>query len=177
MSREPTESAGASGGVAVGEPARNANTESVSDANGAVPREATGTGAQTSVGISAGISAGESVAPPLALDAPAMFANLYCWFVLLSAMDIILTHTILFRFKELGYFAAELNTFADWVIRKAGLWGAILLKCASIVTVVFIIEVIGRRRRQTAHTLACCVVAMATVPVFVALVQMAAVAF
>jgi hypothetical protein len=102
--------------------------------------------------------------------------DLYCWFVLLSALDIMLTHTILFRFKELGMYAAELNTFADWVIKQFGLWGAIGLKTASVVTVVVIIEIVGRRRPSTGRTLAWCVLAMATVPVFVALVQMAAVA-
>jgi hypothetical protein len=115
--------------------------------------------------------------PAFSLRRPVLFANQYCWFVLLSALDIMLTHTILFKFKELGYYAAELNTFADWVIRQFGLWGAIVLKCASIVTVVLIVEIIGRRRFETARTLIWCVVAMATVPVFVALVQMAAVAF
>ncbi len=117
--------------------------------------------------------------PPRAfsLRHPVLFANEYCWFVLLSALDIMLTHTILFKFKELGYYAAELNTFADWVIQRFGLWGAIALKCLSIVTVVIIVEIIGRRRIQTARTLIWCVVAMAIVPVFVALVQIAAVAF
>lgn len=110
------------------------------------------------------------------LRRPVLFANHYCWFVLLSALDIMLTHTILFKFKELGYYAAELNTFADWVIKQFGLWGAIVLKSASIITVVIIIEVVGRRKFYTARTLAYCVVAMATVPVFAALVQMAAVA-
>ncbi len=102
--------------------------------------------------------------------------DLYCWFVLLSALDIMLTHTILFRFKELGMYAAELNTFADWVIERFGLWGAIGLKSASVVTVVVIIEIVGRRRPATGRTLALCVIAMAMVPVFVALVQMAFVA-
>jgi hypothetical protein len=62
------------------------------------------------------------------------------------------------------------------VIKQFGLWGAIGLKTASVVTVVVIIEIVGRRRPATGRTLTLCVVAMATVPVFVALVQMAAVA-
>ena len=108
---------------------------------------------------------------------PVLYPNHYCWLVLLSALDIMLTHTILFKFKETEYYAAELNTFADWVIGKFGLWGAIGLKCASIVPVIIIIEIIGRRKPQHGQTFAACVVAMSMVPVIVALVQLAAVAF
>jgi hypothetical protein len=108
---------------------------------------------------------------------PVLYPNHYCWLVLLSALDIMLTHTILFRFKELGYYAAELNTFADWVIGRFGLWGAIGLKCASIIPVIVILEIVGRRRPARGRMLAACIVAMAIVPVAVALVQMAAVAF
>lgn len=113
---------------------------------------------------------------PFSLRHPVLYPNHYAWFVLLSSLDIMLTHTILNKFgKEFN--PRELNTFADWVIKNAGLWGAIGLKTFSIVTVVVIIEVIGRRRPPWGRTMANCVVAMAMVPVFVALVQLAAVAF
>ncbi len=113
---------------------------------------------------------------PFTLRHPVLYPNHSAWFVLLSSLDIMLTHTILNTFgKEFN--PRELNTFADWVIKSAGLWGAIGLKTFSIVTVVIIIEVIGRRRPSWGKTMANCVVAMAIVPVFVALVQLAAVAF
>lgn len=113
---------------------------------------------------------------PFTFRHPVLYPNHYAWFVLLSSLDIMLTHTILNKFgKEFN--PRELNTFADWVIKNAGLWGAIGLKTFSIVTVVVIIEVIGRRRPSWGKTMANCVVAMAIVPVFVALVQLAAVAF
>jgi len=106
---------------------------------------------------------------------PVLYPNHYCWFVLLSALDIMLTDTILNKFgKEFN--PRELNTFADWVIRKFDLWGAIGLKCASIVVVIIIIEIVGRRRPVLGRTMVTCVVAMATVPVFAALVQLLAVA-
>ncbi|MCX5691842.1 MAG: DUF5658 family protein [Planctomycetota bacterium] len=108
---------------------------------------------------------------------PVLYPNHYCWLVLLSALDIMLTHTILFKFKGTEYYAAELNTFADWVIGKFGLWGAIGLKCASIVPVIIIIEIIGRRRPEQGRLFAACILAMSMVPVIVALVQLAAVAF
>jgi len=113
---------------------------------------------------------------PITFRHPVLFPNQYAWFVLLSSLDIMLTHTILNKFgKEFN--PRELNTFADWVIKSFGLWGAIGLKTFSVVTVVVIIEVIGRRRPSWGWTMANCVVAMAIVPVFVALVQLAAVAF
>jgi len=87
-----------------------------------------------------------------------------------------LTHTILFRFDVPGFYVAELNTFADWVIKQFGLWGAVLLKCLSITVVIVIIEIVGRRRPQLGSVMSSCVVAMATVPVFAALVQLLAVA-
>jgi hypothetical protein len=107
---------------------------------------------------------------------PMLYPNQYCWLVLLSAMDIMLTHAILEKFKLPGYDVKELNTFADWVIGKFGLWGAIGLKCASIIPVIIITDIIGRRKPDTGRTMAACIVAMASVPVLVALVQMAAVA-
>lgn len=84
-----------------------------------------------------------------------------------------LTHTILEKFREFG--GRELNTFADFVIRHAGLNGAIALKVASIVTVVLVLEYVGRKRPATGVTFANCVVAMSVVPVLLALVQLGAV--
>jgi len=124
-----------------------------------------------------------SVQPPAPLDKPAharlggrtLYPNRYCWFVLFSALDIMLTHTILEKFAHMG--GRELNTFADWVIRHAGLWGAVGLKTASIVTVVVVLEIVGRARPNLGRTLINCVLAMSTVPVLFALVQLAALAF
>lgn len=105
---------------------------------------------------------------------PVLFPDRYCWFVLLSSLDIMLTGTILGRFAHMG--GREINTFADFVIQRAGLWGAIGLKCASIVVVVLIIEFVGRRRPGAGRFLMNGVLAMAMVPVLVALVQLAWVA-
>lgn len=105
---------------------------------------------------------------------PVLYPNHYCWFVLFSALDIMLTHTILQKLKL--YNGRELNTFADFVIRRAGLNGAIVLKTVSVVTVVVILEYVGRRRPALGHTMINAVVAMSTVPVILALVQLAALA-
>ncbi len=104
-----------------------------------------------------------------------LYPNHYCWFVLFSALDIMLTHTILEKFRDFG--GRELNTFADFVIHQAGLNGAIGLKIASVVTVILVLEYVGRSRPTTGLTLANCVVAMSVVPVALALVQLGAVGF
>lgn len=119
---------------------------------------------------------GQGSLPDKVVKRPVLYPNQYCWFVLLSALDIMLTHTILFRFRGSEYYGTELNTFADWVIKQAGLWGAVLLKSGSIITVVIILEFVGRRRPRLGYVLSWCIVAMAMVPVLVALVQLAAVA-
>lgn len=102
-----------------------------------------------------------------------LYPDHYCWFVLFSALDIMLTHTILHRYED--YNGRELNTFADFVIRHAGLNGAIGLKVVSIVVVVLVAEYVGWKKPATGRTLATCVVAMSTVPVIFAVVQLAAV--
>lgn len=102
-----------------------------------------------------------------------LYPNHCCWFVLFSALDIMLTHTILERFEAFN--GRELNTFADFVIRQAGLPGAIGLKSASIMVVITALEYVGRRRPTTGRTLMNCVVAMSIVPVAFALVQLGAV--
>ncbi len=102
-----------------------------------------------------------------------LYPNHYCWFVLFSALDIMLTYTILHEYMQ--YDGRELNSFADFVIRHAGLNGAIALKVVSIVIVIFVCEYVGRRKPITGRTLAVCVVAMSTVPVIFAIVQLAAV--
>lgn len=102
-----------------------------------------------------------------------LYPNHYCWFILFSALDIMLTHTILHRYMDFN--GRELNTFADFVIRQAGFNGAIGLKTVSIIIVILVCEYVGRRKPATGRTLAVCVVAMSTVPVIFAIVQLAAV--
>lgn len=80
-----------------------------------------------------------------------LYPNRYAWFILFSALDIMLTHRILNDFAHVG--GRELNTLADWVIKNFGLWGAILLKTLSVLTVILICEYIGRRNPRVASRL------------------------
>ncbi|MBL8763393.1 MAG: hypothetical protein JNM07_03900 [Phycisphaerae bacterium] len=57
------------------------------------------------------------------------FPDHHAWFVLFSSLDIILTHSILFHFADFG--GREVNTIADWVIRRFDIWGAIGLNSSA----------------------------------------------
>jgi hypothetical protein len=94
---------------------------------------------------------------------PVLYPNHYAWFVLFSAMDIMLTHTILGRFGAFG--GRELNSIADWVIKQFGLWGAIGLKFATVILVVFICELVGSKSASAGRKLARMVVILAIFPV------------
>ena len=83
---------------------------------------------------------------------PVLYPDQYAWFVLFSALDIILTHTILEYFFDFG--GREANTIADWVIRQYGMWGAIGLKFLTVVAVVVLCEVIGRLSPHAGRRLA-----------------------
>lgn len=92
-----------------------------------------------------------------------LYPNRYAWFVLLSALDIILTHAILSHFADFG--GREVNTIADAVISRFGVWGAVVLKFATVILVVSVCEFVGRRRPRAGQRLSAVVVILACVPV------------
>lgn len=93
----------------------------------------------------------------------ALHPNLYCWFLLFSSLDIMLTHTILGRFGAFG--GRELNSIADYVIKAAGLWGAIGLKFITCVIAIGIVEFIGRRRPALGGRMAVLMLILGILPV------------
>jgi hypothetical protein len=99
------------------------------------------------------------------------YADLGAWFVLFSALDIMLTHRILNDFAHVG--GREVNTIADWVIGKFGLWGAILLKTLSVLTVLVVAEAVGRRDPRAGRRLMQWIVFLSILPPGWALVQLA----
>ena len=103
--------------------------------------------------------------------APVLYPNHYAWFVLTSSLDIMLTHTILTQFAEFG--GRELNTFADWVIGRFGLAGAVGLKFISVITVVAICEIVGRKHPRTGRRLVTAVLLLSLIPIIAALGQLA----
>jgi len=90
----------------------------------------------------------------------ALYPNHYCWFLLLSSMDVMLTHAILNRLM-----GRELNTVADYFIGKFGLWGAIGLKFATVLIALGVLEFVGRRHPVLGRRLAVTSICIAAVPV------------
>jgi len=97
-----------------------------------------------------------------------LFPDHYVWYVLVSALDIMLTATVL---AHLGM--REANTFAQWSINHFGTWGLIGLKFLSVIAVVMICEFIGRRDRRRGRRLAVLAIVLSLVPVTAALAQSA----
>jgi hypothetical protein len=89
-----------------------------------------------------------------------VYPNHYCWFLLLSSMDVMLTHAILNPLK-----GRELNTVADFFISRFGLWGAIGLKFSTVIIAISVLEFIGRKHPILGRRLAVLSICIAAVPV------------
>ena len=95
-----------------------------------------------------------------------LYQTAYKWFVMISALDVILTWTIL----KLG--GNEVNVLADTVIAHAGLKGIVIYKFCLVILVVLICEVVGRRRPWVGRNLARTAVAITTLPVILSFAQL-----
>lgn len=124
----------------------------------------------------------------------ALYPNAYAWFVLLSSLDVLLTYLILhplfsspqvygagagavntpeqsIRYIEGGQ---EVNALADWVIREHDVPGMVIYKFSLVALIIVVCEVVGRRRGGTGRRLAEWSVAITSIPVVVALIQLGA---
>ncbi len=101
---------------------------------------------------------------------PMRYQQEYLWFVFVSALDVMLTWTIL----VLG--GSEVNVVADAVIARAGLTGIVAYKFSLVVFVIIMCEVVGRRRPHVGHKLAEWAVAITAIPVVLSFVQLFAAA-
>jgi hypothetical protein len=99
---------------------------------------------------------------------PMLYQRVYLWFVLVSALDIMFTWTIL----SLG--GKEVNVIADAVIAHTGFSGMMIYKFCLVLLVVVICEVVGRRRRALGRILASWSVAVTAIPVVLSLIQLLA---
>jgi len=95
-----------------------------------------------------------------------LYPNRYAWYVLASAMDIMMTVTVL---VHLG--AREVNTIAQWSIEQFGTWGLIGLKFLSVILVVAICEHVGRKRELAGRWLVIGAIFASLLPVGAAMAQ------
>lgn len=97
---------------------------------------------------------------------PMLYPKSYKWFVLVSALDVVLTWFILL----VG--GSEVNVLADAVIASAGLKGILIYKFCLVLLVVVICEVVGRRRPRAGQKLALLAIAVTSVPVILSVLQL-----
>jgi hypothetical protein len=91
----------------------------------------------------------------------ALYPELYTWYVFVSALD------ILFTWRILCAGGTEVNAVADWIIRRHDVPGLALFKFLTVILVVLICEVVGRRRYETGAKLARWAVVLSAFPVVV----------
>jgi len=99
---------------------------------------------------------------------PMRYQAAYVWFVLVSALDLMLTLFIL----ELG--GSEVNLIADAVLGHRGINGLVAFKFALVVFVLVMCEQIGRRNDAAGRKLSEWAVAITAIPVALSLAQLAA---
>lgn len=105
---------------------------------------------------------GKGVDPtrPHPLSQPEMlYQKAYIWFVLVSALDVMLTWKILQKGGD------EVNPIAREVIELWGFEGAIVFKFAVVIWVVIACELAGRRKPNTGRWLAWTAIALSSLPV------------
>ena len=101
------------------------------------------------------------------LSREATLSTIYPWYLLVAAMDIMLTWLILL----LG--GTELNAVAVLALDKGGLNGLIVLKFTTVLMVIAICEYIAWKNLATARRLGTAAVAISTFPVIVAILELA----
>jgi len=95
-----------------------------------------------------------------------LYPNHYAWFILASTLDILVTHTILHYFG--GW---EVNAVAQGLIERFGVWGLVGLKYSSVIFVILVCEIQGKRNRARGAMLATAAVVIAAMPVGIGLMQ------
>ena len=106
----------------------------------------------------------------LAIDAAAFnvaaYPNAYVWYVFVAALDIILTHFIIFRLGGI-----EVNAIAQRAIDAFGLWGLIGLKFVTVLVVIAICQALAQQKPDVGRRLAEWAVAISSVPIVFGLLQ------
>jgi hypothetical protein len=97
----------------------------------------------------------------------AIHQDLCVWFVFLSTLDVMLTWIML------HWGGSEVNALANWIIDRWDIFGLVAFKFGFVTLVICMIHVIARLSTSAARHVAEWAVALATMPVVLALVQLA----
>ena len=114
-------------------------------------------------------------APPTVVIEPArgpradvIYPGRYVWYIFVSALDVILTETVIEHFG-----AEEVNTIANQMLQEFGVMGLVGLKLSTVILVILICDTVGRRQYETGRRLAEWAIALSVVPVVISLIQIA----
>lgn len=77
-----------------------------------------------------------------------LYTRWYAWFLVASALDIIMTAMVL----SLG--GIEMNPVADFVITQFGMHGAMAYKFSLVILVILLCEIIGRHNNRWGRSVA-----------------------
>lgn len=92
-----------------------------------------------------------------------LFPNRYVWFVLFSAMDVLMTFLIL----SVG--GREANAVANFILERYGLAGMTVFKFLLVTFVILLTEYVGRKSLAAGRRLTVYAIALTVMPVLVAL--------
>ncbi|MDX2132401.1 MAG: DUF5658 family protein [Planctomycetota bacterium] len=100
---------------------------------------------------------------------PVLYPNLYVWYLLASSLDIMMTYAIIWKIG-----GREVNQIAQRFVDTFGHWGLIVLKFTTVVFVIAVCEVVGRRSERAGRRLAIAAIALSAFPVGYGVVQIVA---
>lgn len=97
---------------------------------------------------------------------PVYYPNHYAWYVLAGTLDVLVTYVIIEHLD-----GGEVNRLAHRLLERYGWAGMVALKYATIVLVVAICEIVGRRNRALGRRLAVAAIVISGLPVGLGLLQ------
>lgn len=96
----------------------------------------------------------------------ALYPNHYAWYVLAGTLDILVTYIIV---MHLG--GGEANAMARRILERHGWPGMVALKYGTVLVVLLVCEIVGRRSERTGKFLAVTAVVLSSLPVGLGLLQ------
>jgi hypothetical protein len=113
-------------------------------------------------------SRGSAAVAAVSLRHAVLYPSLYCWFILVGTLDILITWIILHAGGR------EINTIAAKAIELGNKWGIVSLKFLTVVVFVLACERIGRSRAKLGRRLAIAAVAISAAPPVLGILQLIA---
>ncbi len=113
-------------------------------------------------------SRGDAAVASVCLRHAVLYPSLYCWFVLVGTLDILITWIILHAGGR------ELNTIAAKAIELGNKWGIVSLKFLTVVVFVLACERIGRSQAKLGRRLAVAAVVISAAPPVIGILQIIA---